>query len=106
MNFKLIISSYLTIEKHYSYKLAFLPGPVWIKDHKKIKANSGPHYKEGGIKVLLDNQKLNQYFNNTNKHASLIIDNSKGDNGFDFNLNLKNLLNDLIKTGFKIKIYR
>tara|TARA_Y100001970_G_C14246725_1_gene868861 strand:+ start:439 stop:759 length:321 start_codon:yes stop_codon:yes gene_type:complete len=106
MNFKLIISSYLTNEKHYSYKLAFLPEPIWIKDDKKIKANSGPHYKEGGIKALLDNQKLNQYFNNTNKYASLVIDNSKCNNGFDFDLNLKNLLNDLRKTGFKIKIYQ
>ncbi len=103
MNFELTLSSCLTNEKHFSYKLAFLPSPVWIKGDKKIKANcSGPHYEKGEIKILLSNQKINQYFETSDKFASIIVN----QHGIGADLDLKILLDDLSKEGFKIKLYQ
>lgn len=98
MRFTVVFES-VNEDEDYSYGLVFAPTPIWVKGEEwLINMNqTGPEYKEGGIRQLINRELLSGKIENT----CLILIHEKGYGTIN---DLEVLCNDLKREGFKIRI--
>ncbi len=101
MHFEIILRSDQTYEKHFSYGLVFIPGPVWIKGASHlVNMSNKPTLQKGCVKKLINSEGLQRVFKD-NLEAIIIIRNI----GHGSNKDLQVLKKDLQDEGFKISIF-
>ncbi|MGE5474796.1 MAG: hypothetical protein ACM3UU_11305 [Ignavibacteriales bacterium] len=99
MTFTVVFKS---INTNLSYMLCFEPSPIWRKfDEWLINLNQkNPHYEIGGVKKLLEFEKLDTVITSEDKECFIIVQN-EGHGSFE---DLNNLHRDLINEGFRVSI--
>ena len=99
MHFELTLRSDKTYEKHYSYGLIFIPGPVWIKENSKlINMSQNPRLELGSIKIT-EHEAISNLFQD-NLEAIINIRNIEAWTDEDLNT----LEQDLNNHGFSVTI--
>ena len=109
MHFDIIFrsSNHATYQTNLSYGLVFIPTPCWAKYDDIIIKNpcwsdtyTGPEYRKGGVKKLIQTESLEQFLK-TDLEAVIVIRNI----GHGSDKDLNTLKDDLIDEGFRVTVY-
>ena len=101
MHFDIMLKSDITYDKSFSYTLAFLPAPVWIKGDVHISQyGNKPNYLLGEAKRFIESENIGHYLYSQNPKAIIRIDSI----GHGTIKDLKNLIFDFKRDGFKVLV--
>lgn len=91
-----------TQSQNLSYRLVFEPCPCWVKNDENWLINlnpENPQYQKGGVRRLIEQEKLYRYFED-DKECMIIIQNQ----GYGDYQDYINLEQDLIEEGFSVQV--
>jgi len=100
MKFTVVFPSH---ENHdLSYGLVFIPCPVWVRGKKEILNlhPERPDYQFGGVRRLLEKEKIELSERASNQQCLLIVHQT----GHAQQQDLDTLRNDLLQEGFQVNI--
>ncbi len=100
MKFTLIFPSHEAYD--LSYGLVFIPCPVWVRGTEEIVNLNpeNPHYQKGGVRRLIENERIEFSENEYNKRCFIIVHQTGNGEQKD----LDTLHSDLVQEGFQVNV--